>query len=519
MQHALRPSALVPIGFVVESAAYDGTTTVITVRRASRSGDCPQCGTCSERMHSRYLRRVADLPLAGRPVRLLVLARRFRCRVDLCARRIFTERFEDGVLTPWGRRTGRLEHVIHHLGLALGGRPAASFARRLMLPVSNDTLLRVVRRCGSPSFAPPPTVVGIDDWAWRRNQRYGTIICDLERRKTIALLPDREPATAEAWLAGQPQITVVARDRGGGYALAAAKALPKAIQVADRWHLMENASRAFLDAVQKSMRQIRAAIGVTTITPGLLTAAERIQYEGYLRREEANAAILGLAKEGVSIKEIVRRTGHSRGLVRNVLRGRRSDVFRGRESSLEPYLQWLDAQWAAGPRNGAELWRSLKARGFRGSLRVVTEWATRRRRAENAEAQGLRQPPSARTITRLLTINRDTLSKSETVTVAAIEDQVPLLVEAREIIAAFHAMIRRKSPPNLDPWLDQARASLVASFASGIIKDKAAVGAAIDLPWSNGQTEGQITKLKLVKRQMYGRGKLDLLQARMLGAN
>jgi transposase len=150
-----------------------------------------------------------------------------------------------------------------------------------MLPVSNDTLLRVVRRRGCPPFA-APSVIGIDDWAWRRNQRYGTIICDLERRRPITLLPDREPATAQAWLAGQPQITVVARDRGGGYALAAAKALPHATQVADRWHLMENASHAFLDAVRKSMRQVRVAVGAATINPALLTAAERIQYEGYL---------------------------------------------------------------------------------------------------------------------------------------------------------------------------------------------------------------------------------------------
>ena len=278
-----------------------------------------------------------------------------------------------------------------------------------MLPVSNDTLLRVVRRRGSPRFA-PPTVVGIDDWAWRRNQRYGTIICDLERRKTITLLPDREPATAQAWLSGQPQIAIVARDRGGGYALAAARALPKATQVADRWHLMENASRAFLDAVRKSMRQIRTATGATTINPSLLTAAERIQYEGYLRREDTNAAILGMAKDGASIKEIVRRTGHSRGLVRNVLRGQRSDVFRVRESSLELHLQWLDAQWAAGHRNGAELWRRLKVQGFRGSLRVVTEWATRRRQAEKGDAQSLQRIPSARTIARLMTISRDTLS-------------------------------------------------------------------------------------------------------------
>jgi transposase len=360
------------------------------------------------------------------------VARRFRCGAVLCARRIFTERFAASVLEPWARRTARLDYVVHHLGLALGGRPAASFAHRLMLPVSNDTLLRVVRRRGYPHFV-PPTVVGIDDWAWRRNQRYGTIICDLERRKTIALLPDREPATAQAWLSDQTQITVVTRDRGGGYAVAVAKALPKATQVADRWHLMENASRAFLEAVRKSMRQIRAAIGAATIDPDLLTAAERLQYEGYLRREDGNAVILGLAKEGVTIKEIVRRTGHSRGLVRKVVRGQRSDVFRFRESSLELHLPWLDAQWAAGQRNGAELWRHLKQQGFRGCLRVVTEWAARRRRAETVDGGALSRAPSARTIARLMTIGRDSLSKSEAVTVAAIEGGVPSLVEAREM--------------------------------------------------------------------------------------
>ena len=141
-------------------------------------------------------------------------------------------------------------------------------------------------------------------------------MCDLERRTTIALLPDREPATAEAWLALHSQICVVARDRGGGYAVAAQRALPHAIQVADRWHLMENASSAFLDAVRKSMHQIRTAMGAGVIDPSLLTFAEKLQYEGYLRREETNAAILSLKKQGIAIKEIVRRTGYSRGLIR-----------------------------------------------------------------------------------------------------------------------------------------------------------------------------------------------------------
>ncbi len=386
-----------------------------------------------------------------------------------------------------------------------------------MLPVSNDTLLRVVRRYGCPHIS-PPRVIGIDDWAWRRNQRYGTIICDLERRRPISLLPDREPSTAQAWLVAQQQIEIVARDRGGAYGLAAAKALPHSLQVADRWHLMENASRALLDAVRKSMRNIRSVIGATKVDTALLTAAERIQYDGYLRREEANAGILSLSNNGVAIKEIVRRTGNSRGMVRQVLRGHRSDVFRVRESSLELHLEWLDQQWIAGNRNGAKLWRGLKARGFRGCARVVGEWATRRQRAEKADADSLKRIPSVRTIARLLTTSRDTLSKSETVTVAVIEGGVPLLVEAREIITDFHVMIRKKAEKELLPWITRAATSLVASFANGVIKDQAAVSAAISSAWSNGQTEGQITKLKLVKRQMYGRGKIDLLQARLIGA-
>jgi transposase len=517
MQQALCRASLVPAGFVVESAFYQADKAVITVRSSRSFGLCPSCETVSRRVHSRYQRRVTDLPLSGRVVQLVVVARRFRCDAVLCGRQIFTERFPEGVLAPSARRTARLDCIVHHLGLALGGRPAANFAKRLMLPVSNDTLLRVVRRRSRPP-ADPIMVIGIDDWAWRRNHRYASIVCNLERRRIVTLLPDREPGTAQAWFAAHPTIVIVARDRGGGYGEAAAKALPHAVQVADRWHLMENASRAFLDAVRKSMRQIRSVIGATTIDPKLLTAAERIQYEGYLRREETNAAILALSKNGTPIKQIVRQTGHSRKLVRQVVRGEHEDIFRTRQSSLDGHLPWLDDQWAAGCRNGAELWRRLTARGFRGSLRVVSEWATRRRRAEKADAESLQRIPSARTIARLMTIGRDTLSKAETVTVAAIEAGVPALVEAREIIAEFHMMIRRKAVAGLSSWIEHARTSLVASFASGVAKDEAAVRAAITLPWSNGQTEGQITRLKLVRRQMYGRGKIDLLQARLIGA-
>ena len=234
------------------------------------------------------------------------------------------------------RRTSRLEGIVHHIGIALGGRPAATLARRLMLPVSRDTLLRVVRRRAVPLGVEPVRILGIDDFAWKRGQRYGTLLCDLERRRIIDVLPDREAGTIETWLAAHPEITIVSRDRGGGYGPAASKGAPQVVQVADRWHLMENASAAFLEAVRRSMRQIRQALGSTGIDPDLLTCAERLQYEGFIRRQESNQAIKGLAAAGTPIKEITRRTGRSRKLVRSVLRGGDGDVFRCRTEHSAP---------------------------------------------------------------------------------------------------------------------------------------------------------------------------------------
>lgn len=375
MARLLDPSSLVPAGFVVDDVLTEENCLIVHAHSATQFSHCPSCGRPSARVHSRYRRRLSDLPSAGRRVHLDIAARKFRCTGTGCKRRVFTERFAEGTIRRSARRTDRLDLIVHHLGLALGGRPGASFAKRLMLPVSNDTLLRVVRRRTLPRIE-PLNVIGIDDWAIRRNHRYGTIVCDLERRRIVTLLPDREIATVQAWLADHLDISIISRDRGGGYGEAAIKALPGAIQIADRWHLMENASAAFLDAVRKSMRPIRAVIGATSINPELLTCAERLQYEGFLRREEANAIIVALAKDGVPIRQIVRRTGHSRKLVRQIIRGERTDMFRTRQSSLEAHLPMLDAQWTNGCRNGAELWRRLKARGFRGSSRVVSEWTT-----------------------------------------------------------------------------------------------------------------------------------------------
>src|SRR3546814_339062 len=176
-----------------------------------------------------------------------------------------------------------------------------------------------------------------------------------------------------------PDGGVVARDRGGTYARAATRARPEAVQVADRWHLMVNASAAFLEAVRRVMKRLREALGIGTVDPDLLTAVEHRQLEGAKRRDEENATVLALAQAGVALKEIRRRTGLSRGTIRRIVRGERDDVFRPRQNSLAPYERVLENLWADGCRNGAELHRRLHAAGFKGSLRVVTEWTTRRR--------------------------------------------------------------------------------------------------------------------------------------------
>ena len=209
------------------------------------------------------------------------------------------------------------------------------------------------------------------------------------------MLPDREVATVRAWLADHPGIKIGSRDRGGGYGEAVAKALPDAIQVADRWYLMENASAAFLDAVRKSLRAIRIATGTPTITPELLTSAEKLRYESYLRREDTNAAIAKLARDGLSIKQIVGRLGHSRNLVRQTLRGGRTDVFHTRQRSLDAYCLFLDDQWSSGCRNGAELWRRLQAQGFRGSSAPLASGQhadVGRKRPANNSCKGFPRP-------------------------------------------------------------------------------------------------------------------------------
>jgi transposase len=325
---------LTPAGLIVDRHEIAADCLIMHAHGAAVAGTCPGCGSVSALIHSRYIRSAGDLPAHGRRLMIRLTARRFRCCAGTCDRKTFAERFSDNVIAVRAQRTCRLDRLIHSVGVALGGKPGKRLAERLSIPVSADTLLRLLRR----RAASPPCsakVVGIDDFAWRRGHRYGTIVCDLEARWIIDLLPNRDVGTVATWLGHHPEIEVVCRDRGGGYQEAASKGAAKAVQIADRWHLLENASAAFLDVVRRHMRHLRRAILTGDTDPKRLSAAQKRQWQGWQRREEVNETVLNLHRGGTSLKAIVRTTGVSRQTVRRIVRGTRDDVFRSRESSLD----------------------------------------------------------------------------------------------------------------------------------------------------------------------------------------
>ncbi len=219
------------------------------------------------------------------------------------------------------------------------------------------------------------------------------------------------------------------------------------------------------------------------------------------------------------IKEIVRRLAIGGNTARRWLRGAGPDPFRPRRSMLEPYRATLERRWAEGCRNGTQLWRELRDAGFQGGLRVVTEWATRQRLAGHpGRADSCFTVPPLRRVARMLTADPSTLQAEEQQYLNQLLATSAPLALARDLALSFAAIVRERKSDELDRWLADAAESEMRSFAGGLKQDEAAVRAALEMPWSNGQTEGQITRLKLIKRQMYGRAKHDLLRARVLQA-
>jgi transposase len=413
---AIRPVKIIP---------SHGSLTLV-VKAAHTQAECPRCHRPSTRIHSYYTRSVADLPWHGVAVRLELRTRRFRCQNSLCTKRIFCERLPR-VVAHYGRKTVRLDDTLRLIGLLLGGEAGSRATLRLAMATSPDTLLRRVR-AAVPPCAPTPRVLGVDDFAFRRGRRYGTLLVDLERHRVIDLLADRESATLAAWLKRHPGVEVVSRDRSPTYASAITEAAPSAVQVADRFHLLMNVR----EAVEKVLKR-----------------------QNRLLRSRTPVSVAATAED---------------------------DAQAGCRLRLAPHL---------------------------GKVR-------RMRRRKSSPRLPL---PSARGASWLLL--PDELTDEEKPVAELLRRLSPEVARAQELALSFIELVKERRVDDLRGWLIEAGRSGVAefrSFANGLTTDIRAVRAALSYDWSQGQVEGQVHRLKLIKRQMYGRGKPDLLRARVLSA-
>jgi transposase len=530
----------------IDDAHAQVTLMVTSIQRTSR---CPHCQVRTRRIHSRYERRLADLPWAGYQVRWRLRVRKFFCANGACRQRVFTERFPD-VVRPYARRTLRLMERLGVIGLALGGAAGARLTQRLGLHASRDTLLRLVRRLPLPGI-PPLRAIGVDDWAHRKRQRYGTIIVDLTDRRPVALLHDREADTLAGWLRAHPGVTSIARDRLKAYMDGARAGAPQATQVADRFHLLQNLAEALdqvfgahghaLKAVSEALSRIpvvqpdgHAAMPVPPSKPtpqAQMRAAQR-----RLRRHTTYERVWTLHRQGWSNRAIAQQLGIGRMTVVRYLQAPTFPERKGRsdtgKSVLTPYKERLLKRWNAGCRDVLRLFRDLQRHGYAGSYPTVARYAQRLRQAQGLRprerrpgqtlprvAESQPQPLTTRRATRLVLKRPENRTHADTQLLAYIASQHRDLAGAVELAQDFCAIVRQRQADRLDDWLARALVSGVAPlrrFARGLRADEAAVRASLRLPWSTGPVEGQINRLKMLKRSMFGRAKMDLLSRRFL---
>ncbi len=437
------------------------------------------------------------------------------------------------------------------MGFALGGETGARLARRLALKVSPSTLLRRLHSAKTCSF-PYPTVIGVDDFAFLKGRRYGTIIVDLERHRPVELLPDRSAETLAAWLKEHPGIKIISRDRSTEYERAVKAGAPQATEVLDRWHLLKNLREATQRILERDWKKIVSAAGFTDenlegLPPVPRGVSDRIASEADReKRLERYGQVHELHRRGLGILTISRLLGMSRGAVRKYV-GSESFPERPkhprRPSMLDPFEAYLIQRWQEGCRNALQLYREIKEQGYPGAQGGVLRWARRRRESpapstpgrylsqvsERCKKRAAKQTAGARDGARdfaspkrvvwLLLAHPDDLDAEEKQILGQLAEGSPEVAAAYHLAQRFRKMARQKDPEDFGQWMEDALKSGLPdfeNFAAGLGREREAVEAALREPWSNGQVEGHVSRLKFLKRQMYGRASFALLRQRVL---
>lgn len=511
---------------------------------------CPLCAEPSSRVHSHYTRTLQDLPWGPLRVQLHLQVRRFFCQNPACSRKIFVEALT-GLAERSARRTTRLRDALLVIGWALGGQAGARQCAAHAMPVCGTTLLSLLRRWG-PVVRSTPRVLGVDDWSFQAHSA-GTLLVDLERHQPVEVLLGSDEQVLSDWLLAHPGVEVIVRDRGVSYLKGATKGAPQAQQVLDRWHLLKNLGEVIqkmlaqqIDLLRQAGEQVKKNTQQTPLTPPVPTHSDGQRRKPPRRKPPAPSPrqawqmamyqqVHELAAEGKTQAEITRTLHLHPHTVRKYLR-MPTFVARYRSphpSPVEPYRDYLEERWQQGEVMIRTLWRELQAQGFTGSYQsvwtFVRNWSlpvgmTPTSSSSSVAASTRRSAPSTRTpwqVKWLLLRPPEALSECDASYCQALYHLRPALEEAASLARQFVAMVGERQEDQLDVWLDQASASPLQElrrFAVGLRAEYAAARAALTEPWSTGQVEGQITKLKYLKRQMYGRAHIDLLRLRMLHA-
>ena len=514
-------------GAVVEGVVAPAGLLLVLARARAEMAACPGCGALSGRVHSRYGRRLADGAIGGRRVVIRLTVRRFFCSVPGCERRTFAEQVP-GLTVRYGRKTAPLAGVLRDIAVALAGRAGSRLAGNLGVPASWQVLLRLVMAAPDPA-APAPRVLGVDDFAVRRGQNYGTVIIDCQTGAPLDLLEGRDAQPLADWLAAHPGVEVICRDRSGAYADGARTGAPDAVQVADRFHLWQNLAKA-VERCAAAHRACLAEPGPAPIAADdPAPAAEPAdtarpepagKYADRARRH--HALVHELLADGRGLREIARHLGWGLHTVQRYARAATwQELADGRwqqprASKLDPFKPYLGQRTEEGCSNGAQLFREICEHGYAGSYSVVRNYLDQHRPSKDPLPQA---PPTVRDVTRWITRHPDSLTEDDRPRLKAVLERCPELQAASHQVRTFAAMLTKLTGQDLPQWISDARTAGLpglSSFAKGLEQDLDAVTQGLTTHWNSGPVEGRVNHIKMIKRQMFGRAGLPLLRKRVL---